>query len=84
MSIDQNTQINSVSGGPYDAALATTAEKFKQGRVPRLGTRVAFDDGRVFSQASNNVQIQLGKFTWVLRYEGKGAQGTCLGQYRYG
>ncbi len=49
-----------ISGSIWDAAIATTDTKFKEGRVPYLGQRVALGDGRVFYFARAGGTITIG------------------------
>jgi hypothetical protein len=48
MSIYGLQQLTQKSGSVFAAAIAATAQNFKQGRMPAVGDRQAFEDGRVF------------------------------------
>jgi len=56
----QNRQEGIISGSIWDDAVSTTAAKFKEVRVPRLGARVAFSDGRVFRYAKAGDTVTAG------------------------
>lgn len=43
-----NKQLSIISGTPLDAVILSTDQKYLEGRLPQVGTRVEFDDGRVF------------------------------------
>jgi hypothetical protein len=57
----RNQQRDIVPGSIYDAPIAATDAKFLQGRVPYLGQRVRFDDGREFVFCSTNADLVAGE-----------------------
>lgn len=45
---NENVQKDIVSGSPYDAAFYPTSAKYKEGRMPHVGQKVSFRDGREY------------------------------------
>jgi hypothetical protein len=60
MSIYGLQQLTQKSGSVFAAAIAATAQNFKQGRMPAVGDRQAFEDGRVFHFARAGGTIGVG------------------------
>jgi hypothetical protein len=45
-------QLNIMSGFPLQAVVLDTSSKYKEGRVPQIGFKVEFDDGRIYRMCS--------------------------------
>lgn len=54
-----------ISGRVYDAAVADTATKFLQSRIPFIGQRVCFDDGREYVYCRSGVNATIAAGTLV-------------------
>jgi len=46
-------QLNVISGFPLQSVALDTGNKYKEGRIPQIGSKVEFDDGRVFRMCSS-------------------------------
>lgn len=61
----ENLQKEIVSGSVFDACIAQTDEKFLQGRLPHVGQRVSFRDGREFVFCSTEEDFVAGEVVAV-------------------
>lgn len=55
-----NKQVDVIAGSVYDAAIDSTHQRFAQGKVPKLGHKVAFNDGREYIYCSTQVVLAAG------------------------
>jgi len=63
--MSENLQKEMVSGSVFDACVAATDEKFLQGRIPHVGQRVSFRDGREFVYCSTEADFVAGEMVAV-------------------
>ena len=67
--MNENKSVGIVNGGIYDGPEYATSTRFLGSRVPAVGTKVEFDDGRKFVMCSTEVDIPAGSVV---------ATPTCL------
>jgi len=60
MSLYRNLELTGAPGHELDDAIATTGQDFLYNRVPTVGTRKAYEDGRVFRYARAGGTITVG------------------------
>lgn len=59
--MNENRSTAMISGGIYDGPEDSSTTKFLQSRVPQVGTKVEFDDGRKFVMCSTAVNVEAGQ-----------------------
>jgi hypothetical protein len=61
----KNSQLGIISGSIYDSPITSTSAKYLQGRMPALGDKVEFDDGRVYRFCSTAANLSVSQVVAV-------------------